>query len=220
MLSYWKSPLPLKKNLFATETPLTSKKSSLYCQYCNQIEGLPSFWSPFLPTILWERCLFSMAYVSLWIFGSMTPRSVRSTKLKFQSVANQFYWVSQSKPPRVLSKSRWKPTNKMINVKIFNISVVSLKMMIFFISWQLLVKTIFVGCRMSSFICKICSTKLDLQTLWECCLLSKKLLNQFDWNIHLWSDLSITCWDFSDAKLKDLRFLTTFLIPLNLLKGT
>ena len=33
--------------------------------------------------ILWERCLFSMAYVSLWIFGSMTPRSVWSTKLKF-----------------------------------------------------------------------------------------------------------------------------------------
>ena len=44
----------------------------------------------------------------------------------------------------------WKPTNKTINFKPFNISVVSLKM-IFFISWKLLVKIIFgVGCPLSS----------------------------------------------------------------------
>ena len=46
-----KNVFAIGKNVFAIEIPLTSKKSSLYCQYCNQIGGLPSFWSLFMPTL-------------------------------------------------------------------------------------------------------------------------------------------------------------------------
>ena len=56
-LHYWKKIFAVEKNVFAIgknvfaiEIPLTSKKFLLYCQYCNQIGGLPSFWSLFLPT--------------------------------------------------------------------------------------------------------------------------------------------------------------------------
>ena len=168
--------------------------------------------------ILWERCLFLMAYVSLWTFGSMTPRSVQSIKLKFQSVANQFNWVSQSKPPRVLicSLKPYKQNDKFQNFQYFCLFSQNDDL------FHLLTITCENNfrCWMSSFICKICSTKLDLQTLWECCLLSKKLWNQFDRNIHLWSELSKTRWGYSNANPKDLGFLTTFLIPLNLSKGT
>ena len=135
--------------------------------------------------ILWERCLFSTAYVSLWIFGSMTPRSVQSTKQKFQSVANQFYWVSQSKPPRFSSCSlkTYKQNDKFQNFQYFCRFSENDDLFHFL---TITCKNNF-RCRMSSFICKICSTELDLQTLWKCCLLSKKLWNEFDWNIHLFT---------------------------------
>ena len=45
-----KNVFAIGKNVFAIEIPLTSKKCSLYCQYCNQIGGLPSLWSLFMPT--------------------------------------------------------------------------------------------------------------------------------------------------------------------------
>ena len=78
----------------------------------------------------------------LKVFGAQNWSFCRSpiSFIKFLNPNLQEFWVVH-----------WKPTNKMINFKIFNISVVSLKMMIFFISWQLLVKTIFgVGCPLSS----------------------------------------------------------------------
>ena len=154
MLSYSKNSMLLKKMSSLLKHLLHQKN---LCYIVNIVIKLGAYLHSevhFCPhsrcQTLWERCLFSMAYVSLWIFGSMTPRSVRSTKLKFQSVANQFYWVCQTKPPRVLSCSleTYKQNDKFQN---FHMSVVSLKMMIFFISWRLLLKTIFVvGCPLSS----------------------------------------------------------------------
>ena len=78
----------------------------------------------------------------LKVFGAQNWSFCRSpiSFIKFLNPNLQELWVVH-----------WKPTNKMINFKIFNISVVSLKMMIFFVSWQLLVKTIFgVRCPLSS----------------------------------------------------------------------
>ena len=110
--------------------------------------------------ILWERCLFVIAYVSLWISGSMTSRSVRSTKLKFLSVANQFYQVSQSRPPRVLSRSldTYKQNDKFQNFQYFCHFSENDDLFHFL---TITCKKNF-RCRMSAFDCKICSTKLDL----------------------------------------------------------
>ena len=219
MLSSWKSPLPLKK-ISSLLKHLWQQKNLRYI--VNIVIKLGAYLHSdvhFCPqycgnAVCFQWHMFPFGYSEAWpleVFGPQNWSFSRSpiNFIEFLNPSLQEFWVV-----------RWKPTNKMINFKIFNSSVVSLKMMIFFISWQLLVKKIFVGCRMSSFIYKLCSMKLDLQTLWECCLLSTKLSNQFDWNIHLWSDLSTTCWGCSHANPKDLRFLTTFIIPLNLLKRT
>ena len=104
MLRYWKNSLLLKKISLLLKKMLRYWKSCLhYWKKClryivNIVMKLGAYLYSevcFCPhsrcQILWERCLFLMAYVSLWISGSMIPRSVQSTKLKFQSVANQFY---------------------------------------------------------------------------------------------------------------------------------
>ena len=74
--------------------------------------------------------MFPFGYPEAWlleVFGAQNWSFCRSpiSFIKFLNPNLQEFWVVH-----------WKPTNKMINFKIFNISVVSLKMMIFFISWQ------------------------------------------------------------------------------------
>ena len=98
MLSYWKNSLLLKKSLcyrkkcFAVEKNIFAiEKLSLLSKYLwhkknlryivNIVIKLGAYLHSevyFCPhsrcQILWERCLFLMAYVSLWISGSMTPK--------------------------------------------------------------------------------------------------------------------------------------------------
>ena len=169
-------PFSVLRVILFIEIPLTSIKSSLYCQYCNQIGGLPSIWSLFLPTFsVWNivGTLFVFNGIcfplDIWKHDS-SKCSEHKTEVSVGCQSVLLSFLIQT--PQELWVVHWKPTNKMINFKIFNISVVSLKMMIFFISWQSLVKTIFgVGCPLSTAKC----TQLDLQTLWECRLFPKKL---------------------------------------------
>ena len=140
-LYYWKT-------VFAIEIPLTSKKSSLYCQYCNQIGGLPSFWNLFLPT-------FSVSNIVGTLFdfnGICFPLDIQkhdSSKCSEHktevSVGRQSVLLSFSIQTSKSFESwvvHWKSTNKMMNFKIFNISV---------IFSQSLVKTVFgVRCPLST----------------------------------------------------------------------
>ena len=86
--------------------------------------------------------MFPFGYPEAWlleVFGAQNWSFCRPpiSFIKFLNPNLQDFWVVH-----------WKSTNKMINFKIFNIS---LKMIIFFISWQSLVKTVFgVGCPLST----------------------------------------------------------------------
>ena len=107
------------------------------------------------------------------------------------SIGRQSALLSFSiQPPRVLSRSleTYKQNDKFQNFQYFCRFSENDDLFHFF---TITCKNNF-RCRMSYFDCKICSTKLGLQTLWECCLFPKKLCNQFDRNIHLRSDLSTT----------------------------
>ena len=101
-LRYWKKCFDIEKNasllkkLSSLLKPLWHKKNLRYIvNIVIKLRAYLHYEVCFCPhsqcQISWERCLFLMAYVSLWISGDMTPQSVQSTKLKFQLVANQFY---------------------------------------------------------------------------------------------------------------------------------